>query len=89
MTPETIIKKQIKDYLKIKHWMVFHILQGIGSYHGICDLIAIKNGLVYFIEVKTENGRQSEAQKQFGTSIVLSGGNYIIVKSLDDIIKIA
>ena len=89
MTPETILKKQIKDYLKIKKWMVFHILQGIGSHQGICDLIAIKNGVVYFVEVKTKNGRQSEAQKQFETSIVLSGGNYLIARSLDDIMKIA
>ena len=87
MTKETLEKKVIKDYLKLKNIFFFHNLAGLGVFAGIPDLTAIKNGIVYQIEVKAKNGRQSEHQKKFQFNWESSGGVYII-GGLDEVMKI-
>ena len=88
MINENEIKRQVKDYLNIKGYFHFHILQGIGAFKGIPDIIAIKNGRVLFLEIKRPGGKQSEHQRQFQIFIEGHGGEYYIVKNLDDLIKI-
>ncbi len=84
-TGEKEIRGQVKDYLRWKGWFVFHVLQGLGSYPGISDLIAIKNGRVVFIELKTARGRQGEKQKEFQADIEAAGGEYLIVRNIEDL----
>jgi len=87
---ESDIKKQIKEYLKWNGWFCFHILAGMGMYKGIPDLIAIKNGILLFIEVKQAKGRQSLYQKKFQENIELYGGDhikYILVHNIDELIQ--
>lgn len=82
---EKYITKQIKDYLKSKdifHWKVW---QGLGSVHGVPDIIAIKNGLFIGIEVKGLKGKLSDKQKDFGDKIIAAGGKYIVAKSIQDV----
>ena len=83
---ETDIKRMLKDYLDIKGWFNFHLMAGMGSYKGAPDMIAIKDGRVLFIEAKRQNGKQSEYQKDFQKVIELSGGEYVLAKSIDDLI---
>ena len=85
MTPETALKKAIKQYLMLNNWFTFHILQGLGSYKGACDLIAIKKGRVLFIEVKTPGGVQSDFQKTFEKNLKGNGGHYLVARDLYDI----
>ena len=87
MTPETAIKKEIKDYLRVNGWFVFHLLAGLGCYPGAPDLIAINRGVVLFIEVKTETGKLSDNQAQFGIDLGLKQGCYIVARGYEDIIK--
>jgi hypothetical protein len=87
MTPETAIKKQIRDYLGYMGWFVFPILQGIGAFKGIADLIACKGGHVIFIEVKTATGKQGPYQIQFESNLHASGCLYCIARSWEDISK--
>lgn len=85
---ETDIRRQVRDYLRIKGWFVFHILQGgVGVYRGITDLIAVKDGRVLFIELKTPRGRQSEHQKKFQADLEAAGGEYILCRGADDLLK--
>jgi VRR-NUC domain len=42
---------------------------------------------VVWIEVKTATGRLSEHQEQFRDDIAKQGGKYIVVRSLDDVIR--
>jgi len=84
-TPENAIKRQIKDWLKWNGWFSFPILQGLGSYKGIPDLIAIKDGVVLFIEVKAPKGRLTPNQKQFRQDLVEHGGIYVIARDCDDV----
>ena len=85
ITPETAIKKSIKDYLRLSGWFVFSIMQGLGSYAGIADFFAIKNGWGIWIEVKSEKGTQSEYQIKFEKDIKEHGGRYILVRSVDEL----
>ena len=85
---ENDIKLQVKQYLSLKGYFHFHILQGLGAYKGIPDIIAIKNNRVLFLEIKRPTGKQSEHQKQFQEDIEGQGGEYYIVRCLEDLIKI-
>jgi hypothetical protein len=63
------------------------IHQSLGSYRGIADLYALKDGRSAWIEVKTPKGRQSEAQLQFEDDVKKHGGSYIVARSLEDVIR--
>lgn len=85
---EKDIRRVCKDYLLIKGWFVFHLLQGLGCYPGLSDMVAIKDGRVLFIEYKKPGrSKQSEKQKIFQAEIERAGGEYILVKCLEDLIE--
>ena len=88
ISPETSVKKQIKDYLNVYGWYCFPILQGLGAHKGISDLIACKGGITLFIEVKTNKGKQSPHQIQFQHCIEQAGCIYIVARSYIDIGKL-
>jgi Holliday junction resolvase-like predicted endonuclease len=75
----------VRDYLRIKGWFCFHVLQGLGAYRGISDLIAVKDGRVLFVELKTARGRQSEHQKEFQTDLEAAGGEYLLCRGVEDL----
>ena len=85
---ETDIKKQVKEYLDIMSWFSFPILQSLGAFKGIPDRIAIKNGRILFLEIKRTGGKLSESQKLFQEKIEKAGGEYYVIHSLDELIKI-
>lgn len=53
--------------------------------NGAADIIAIRDGVVIFVEVKTARGRQSKAQKIFEDNIKKRGGNYYLVHSAEEL----
>jgi hypothetical protein len=55
-----------------------------GLYAGVSDLIMIHFGKVYFIELKTEIGKQSEKQKDFQTIVENQGFKYYLIRSLKE-----
>ena len=89
MTPEGEIKADIREYLEKTGWYAFNVAQfnkkGYKIHGGISDLIAIKNGQVLFIEIKTQTGTLLESQVKFSKEIVEHGGRYIIARSVQDI----
>ena len=103
MTPETALKNQVRQYLRFKGWFCFHLLQGLGCYPGLSDMAAIKAGRVLWIEVKApgsagqksipgmgkkqSRGRQSECQARFQSDLEAHGGEYVLVWSLEDLMK--
>ena len=82
---ESDIRRQIQDYLRWTGWFVYYNLQGLGSYPGLSDLVAIKGGQVVHIEVKVPGGRQSEKQKKFQKDLEAAGGEYILARSVEDV----
>src|SRR5438874_1895384 len=52
---------------------------------GLSDILAIKDGRVYFLEVKGEKGRPSQDQLDFGRRVILAGAAYHVVRSIDEV----
>ena len=82
---EKDIRNQIQDYLRIKGWFVYYNLAGLGSYPGLSDLVAIKNGKVVHIEVKTPTGKLSEYQQKFRDDVEAHGGEYVVARKVEDV----
>ena len=82
---ETNIRRQVTDYLQLRQYFCFYVLQGLGAYKGIPDLIAVKNGRVLFIELKTPRGRQSDYQRKFQANLEAAGGEYVLCRGVDDL----
>ncbi len=83
---ETDIRRQLRDYLKMKGWFVYHNLAGLGSYAGLSDLVAVKDGRVVHIEVKRPGtGKQSDNQVKFQSDLESAGGEYVIARSIEDL----
>ena len=92
--PEKQVMRAVFDYLvarKIFCWrnnsgalMVDKRFINFGA-AGSPDIIAVHRGRFIGIECKGSNGRQTQQQKQFQQSIELSGGIYILAKSIDDV----
>lgn len=80
------MRKTIKDYLQHAGWFIFPVSQrGYHCYAGISDYIALKNGVVLFIEVKTGTGKLSLSQKEFGVNVTDKGGHYVLARSWQDV----
>lgn len=84
---EKDIKAQIKDYLTIMKWFWWPNLQGLGSYDGIPDFIAIKNGRTIYLEAKRPGGKQSPGQIEFEWNIKNQKGEYYLIDCLEDLIE--
>ena len=82
---ESEIQAQIRDYLRWNGWFVVKIHQSLGSYRGIADLYALRDGQHVWIEVKTDRGVQSEYQKKFQRDIEKHGGTYILARGIEDV----
>lgn len=60
--------------------------QGVTA--GVSDLIFIHKGKVYFIEVKSDKGRQTLFQNQFQKFVEAQGFKYFLVKSAFELLEI-
>jgi len=56
---------------------------GVGGPGG-ADLIGIYNGRFVAVEIKTPTGRQSPDQKRFQALVESKGGEYVILRSVDE-----
>jgi len=84
-TPENLVKTEVKMWLDAHGY--FHVPIGAGpfSYPGLPDRIAVKNGVVLFIEIKAPKGKLSEAQAWFGECIHAEDCYYIVARGYEDI----
>ena len=64
------------------------IMKAMGMLSGTSDLIFIHKGSVYFFEVKTDNGKQTDTQKEFEKRITKQGLKYFVVRSVDEVLNI-
>ena len=82
---ESDIRKQIRDYLRIRGYLVLYFLQGLGCYPGLSDMCAIKDGQTLWLEIKKPGGKLSEKQIEFKRQIEAHGGTYIVVTGFEDL----
>ena len=76
MAAESEIQAAIKEYLQWTGWFVFKNHQSLGSHRGVADLVAMKDGLTVWIEVKTPIVARSVDDVEMGINpeARLSGG---------------
>lgn len=94
---ESQIQKEITELLtKQGFWVIRNHTQGIkytrgrgtNPNKGIPDLLAIKNGKFFFIEVKKKGGSLSEEQKAWIKKAYDNGIVVHVVTSVEDVIDV-
>lgn len=55
---------------------------------GSPDLFAIKNKVIFGIEVKSEKGKQTDSQKKWQEEFEKAGGVYLVVYRLEDVQRV-
>ena len=86
-TPENLIKIECKKWMQLTGWFWRYNLQALGSYKGMPDQIATKNGITIEVECKGPGKKQSEAQEQYEQDLVSHGGHYVLAYGHGDIIE--
>ena len=86
---ESDILKQVRQYLRLKGWLVYRMQQGLGAHRGFPDLVCVKAGACIFIEVKTRTGRLSTFQEVFRQEVESQGLRYVVARSVEDVIAFA
>jgi len=85
MTKESELKLAVKDYLKAMRVFNFPLIQGLASYRGAPDRIAIHKGKAYALEIKAPKGKMSEYQTEFKENWQGAGGIYLEIRDIDDL----
>lgn len=62
-------------------------LKGLGTKAGWPDLIFLRDGRFYGLELKTERGRVSPAQHAVQTRLMMAGGEVEVAYGLDEAIE--
>lgn len=63
-------------------------LKKMGLRHGVSDLIFVKSGRVFFLELKATKGIQSDYQKEFELDCIKNLAPYAVAYSFDEAISI-
>ena len=92
---ERSLQAAIVKALNLLGFLVIHVpnqyskgrVRDAGFVSGAPDLIVLKDGKVFFLEVKTKTGRVRPSQKLFAERLRRQGFDYFVVRSLDDALK--
>jgi Holliday junction resolvase len=80
---ESIIQRQIKEYLEKDGWMVIKLIQT--SCNGIPDLMALKDGRAIFLEVKQPGKKPNDLQQYRIEKLQKAGFAAITATSVADV----
>ena len=85
---EKVVEDKIKEYLFTKHIYYFKVHGSNFQVRGIPDIVSCINGHFVGIEVKRPGAKneQSEYQKIHQRNIEKSGGTYLLVDSVQEVI---
>ena len=83
---ESIIQGKIRAYLITNGWFTVKLINA--SPNGMPDLMAIKDGKVIFLEVKTEKGKTSKLQDYQIERLKEMGVSAFVVRSTVEIKEI-
>ena len=85
VTPETAVKRAVREHLRGQDYFVYPNTAGMGSHPGVSDLCAVREGVVLWIECKSPTGRLSPKQERFRADVEAHGGTYVVARSVDDL----
>jgi len=63
-------------------------LKSMGLRSGVADLVIVKDGHVYFLELKRRLGKQSANQLIFEADAIRAGADYAVAHSFDEAVNI-
>ena len=66
------------EILEDHGYLVINIISS--SKNGTVDLVALRNGIVFFIECKEGKDTQDYLQKRFAKQIIKNGGTHILAE---------
>lgn len=95
---ERMIQRAVMDYLKTRKDVYFfragsgHVKLQSGRHFktgspGVPDIVCLYNGRFIGLEVKAVSGKQSALQVEAEQKIKNAGGEYYIVRCMDDLFK--
>lgn len=87
-TPESALKKEIKNYLKSVGAYYMMVPGGAYGTNGSPDMVVCYKGRFIAIEGKAAFGTQSGWQKLRQSQIETSDGIYILARSVEDVEKV-
>ena len=82
--PESAILRAVRQHLRLQGFFTIRNVAGIGTHPGLSDLMAVRDGVTIFIEVKTATGKLSKPQERFCRAVTAHGATYLLVRSVDD-----
>lgn len=96
--PELDIQQEIVQYLRFNKLLVFSVPNGThianahtrqlnrlsGCLSGVSDLIILTKEKPYFVEIKTEKGRQGINQLEFQKEVEALGYQYFIWRNINN-----
>lgn len=88
MTEEGLLKTKIRKYLTQKNVYWASIQGGPGSKPGDPDMVVCKDGRFIALEMKAKSGRQSPIQMKREQEIKESGGEYYLIRRLEEVKEI-
>lgn len=85
---ERDIQKQCIDFLRLDRWFVLNFSRhDCPDIAGISDILALREGRYIWIEFKRSGNCQQSKQVEFERAIKDHGGEYVVVRSLDELVK--
>lgn len=82
---ESIVQQRIKNYLEINGWTVIKLIQT--SMNGIPDLVCLKGGHTFFVEVKQPGKKPSDLQAYRIDKLKKAGFDTVVAHDLNDVIN--
>ena len=71
------------------HHVAYRVKQKrLGAKAGVSDLILFYAGEFFALELKTETGRTTDAQRDFIAAVIAAGGHAAIGRGLDECLRI-
>ena len=97
-TPAQILTRSVRDVFAMHGWVTFRCAAGmvrteggrmvVYGTKGAPDLVAIKGQRYCLLELKTKHDKMQPSQTAFAQEVGRVYGNYAIIRSVDDAMKI-
>lgn len=79
---EKQFQAQIISFAKVLGWKIYHTYNSQKSEPGFPDLVLVKDRILYR-ELKTDSGKLTFYQKQWGKAIEKAGGDWAVWRPAD------
>jgi hypothetical protein len=67
--PEAAFMERVVALARQHGWLVYHTLDSRGSDPGFPDLVLVRAGILFFVELKTDTGKETAEQKLWGDTL--------------------